>query len=186
MDAGESKELIQEAYQNYGYLIKQRCLAILREQNLAEDALQQTFVRMTRYIESYHRAPAKLFWLFRACNQICFNLLKIQKRTRYFEGQLFLDGIKSDTIKDVELSIVHRDTLRHCFMSLDRQQRDLAAFAYIDGMTQSEIAKATGWSRQTINKKLKSIRKKIEYETHLSESNLRAQLYNHSLTPTQC
>ena len=39
-----------------------------------------------------------------------------------------------------------------------REVREIAVLAYVDGMNQTEIAEQTGYSRQTVNKKLQQIK----------------------------
>ena len=41
---------------------------------------------------------------------------------------------------------------------MDDKARQIAILAFVDGFSQGQIAERLGWSRQTINKKLKQIR----------------------------
>jgi predicted DNA-binding protein YlxM (UPF0122 family) len=59
-------------------------------------------------------------------------------------------------------SIEGWDFIQRFFHKLSKKDQEIAIFYYADGMTQGEIAEATGWSRQTINKKLKDMNKKAE------------------------
>lgn len=148
---------VAEIYRAQRQPLYGRCLRIVRDPSLAEDALQQAFVRLLRYWDSYLQAPSKRFWLLRACDQVCFNLL--QQRARISQTEGAGDGC------DVEQVGAHAgagpeqwELLERILGGLDEVQRYLLVCAFLNGMSKTEIARDTGWSRQTIHRKLRSIR----------------------------
>jgi RNA polymerase sigma-70 factor (ECF subfamily) len=161
-----SREEVAEVYRQHGYLLQERCRRILRDPGLAEDALQQTFIRLLRYGKSYRESPSRLFWLLRACNQVCFNMLKKRKRIHQVEGTAYENGISAgpaDGSSPAPIRLYEEWQVVDQFLhKLDAKEREIAVYHYLDGMTQVEIARLTGWSRPTVIKKLKSIQKRAQ------------------------
>ena len=159
-----SREEVAEVYRRHGYLLEERCRRILRDDALAEDAMQQTLMRLLCYGQSYREAPSRLFWLLRACNQVCFNLLKKRKRMRLAEAELAAGGAAGAPEGSASLAPIRVyeewQVVDQFLHKLEARDREIAVYYYLDGITQAEIARLTGWSRPTVIKKLKSIQKR--------------------------
>lgn len=51
-------EQVAGAYRTFGHLVLRRCRTILCDSSVAEDALQEVFVRRMRYGKSFHQAQS--------------------------------------------------------------------------------------------------------------------------------
>ncbi|MEO1481234.1 MAG: sigma-70 family RNA polymerase sigma factor [Myxococcota bacterium] len=136
-------------YEEYGHLMKRRCLAILKSAAAADDAFQDAFVDLIRYGAGFREAEAKLRWLYRVCDRACFRQFGRSKKIRERELPLE-DSIPSLPGVDFEA----RDRVMKALRDLDDKTRAVAVMAYLDGMSKAAIGEALGWSRQTIHKKL--------------------------------
>ncbi len=141
------------AYQQYSRQILRRCRRILRQDQAAEDATQEVFLKLWRYGRSYREADCKLGWLYRVADRCCFTELR---RRQARPTQLMGDEPEAATHG---LSEDRQLALRFLERFEDRVQR-VAILHFVEGMTQDEIADATGWSRQTIHKKLSLVRER--------------------------
>jgi RNA polymerase sigma-70 factor (ECF subfamily) len=148
---------VAEAYRKYGHLVLRRCRAILRDDDAAAaDMLQETFVRLWRYGDAFRAAEAKLSWLHRVAERCCFDLLA--QRGSRAEEPLETAGERP--------AVAHGDALEDRQLVLrflerfDDLVKQVAVLHYLDEMTQEEIAAATGWSRQTVIKKLAFLRER--------------------------
>jgi RNA polymerase sigma-70 factor, ECF subfamily len=148
---GLTNREVAEVYERYGHLILRRCRGILRDSALAEDAMQEVFVKVMRYGKELQNADAPLRWLYRVADRCSFDALKKRKSRREDLEDVPLDA-PHPGISAEELNIVTR-----FLEKLDDKARQIAVLAYFDGLSQGEIADETGWSRQTINKKMKAI-----------------------------
>ena len=66
---------VSNIYERYGALMRRRCRRILRDDALADDALQEAFVNLIRYGAQFRAADAKLRWLYRIVDRCCFGQL---------------------------------------------------------------------------------------------------------------
>ncbi len=147
-----TKEEVAEAYGRYGHLVLRRCSRILRRDDAAEDALQEVFVRLWRYGDAFRAAESKVAWLYRVADRCCFDVLARDRTRREVPfdetgAELVSEGSDRRAIEDREIVLM--------FLSrFDDRVKEVAVLHYLDGLTQEEIAAATGWSRQTVVKKL--------------------------------
>jgi RNA polymerase sigma-70 factor (ECF subfamily) len=148
MEAMEAQ--IEEAFRRYGRLVHVRCRAILRDEAAAEDVLQETFVRLWRYRDSWEASESKLGWLYRTAQRCCFDVLA--KRKAQATAPILGDALGSTP--SAAQAFEDRDLVFSFLARFDDKLREVAILHYLDEMTQDEIAAATGWSRQTVNKKI--------------------------------
>jgi RNA polymerase sigma-70 factor, ECF subfamily len=141
---------IEEVFRRYGRLVHVRCKAILRDEAAAEDALQETFVRVWRYRSSWDAAQSKLGWLYRTAQRCCFDHISRRKTQ---QERSFTDALSSSAPSAAQ-AVEDRDLVFSFLERFDDKLREVAVLYYLDEMTQDEIATATGCSRQTVNKKI--------------------------------
>jgi RNA polymerase sigma-70 factor, ECF subfamily len=167
---------VAEIYRTQHQHLQRRCLRIVKDVSLADDALQQTFVRLLRYWDSYQQAPSRRFWLLRACDQVCFNLRRKQAQILLVEdARLDVEQVGSVSGGGGESGsdLDRRDLLDQLLGELDDVERHLLVCAHLDGMSKTEIALSTGWSRQTIHRKLRSIcvtARRLEHRPRLARA----------------
>jgi RNA polymerase sigma-70 factor (ECF subfamily) len=149
METGE----VAAAYRQYGHKVLRRCRRILRHEHAAEDATQEVFLKLWRYGQSFRHADCKLGWLYRVADRCCFNELRRRQTRR--EVAPAQEGDVSVPVPG--LSEDRQLIVRFLGRFEDRVQR-VAILHFVEEMTQDEIAAATGWSRQTIHKKLSLVR----------------------------
>ena len=147
---------VGEAYRRYGALVLRRCQRILRDRAAAEDALQDVFVRLWRYGNAFRVAESKVLWLYRVADRCCFDRLtrrgaRVEINLANASGALVDEASHGKSVEDREVVM--------CFLDrFDDRVKQVAVLHYLDEMTQEEIAAATGWSRQTVFKKLAFLR----------------------------
>ena len=66
MGSGLNNAEVADVYRQYGHLLLRRCRLITRDDALAEDALQEAFVRVMRYGRGLHEARSKLLSVLNA------------------------------------------------------------------------------------------------------------------------
>jgi len=143
-----TEDEVTKAYARFGPLVFRRCRRILRDEAAAEDAVQETFVRLWRYGDGFQAADSKLAWLYRVAERCCFDRLARRPAGREVElGER--DGATPalTALEDAEVVLRFLDRF-------DDRVKQVALLHYLDGETQEEIARQTGWTRQTVAKKL--------------------------------
>ena len=65
MGRGLSNSEVARVYRRYGHLMLRRCRVVLRDETLADDALQEAVIKLMRYGAELQQVDAKLRWLYR-------------------------------------------------------------------------------------------------------------------------
>jgi RNA polymerase sigma-70 factor (ECF subfamily) len=151
---------VGEAYRRYGSLVLRRCQRILRDRPGAEDALQDVFVRLWRYGNAFREAESKVLWLYRVADRCCFD--RLARRGARAEISLADQSVALVDKTSYNKLVEDREVVM-CFLErFDDRVKQVAVLHYLDEMTQEEIAAATGWSRQTVFKKLAFLRDRAQ------------------------
>ncbi len=143
---------LKDAYERFGHLVYRRCACILRDDAAAKDALQEVFVRVWSRPEAFEAAQSKLRWLSRVAERICFDALDHRARTR--EQPLEPEHEQLRAVPSPAGAVDDADVVMRFVERFDERTRQVAVLYYLDGLTHEEIAQETGWSRQTVRKKL--------------------------------
>jgi RNA polymerase sigma-70 factor (ECF subfamily) len=151
-----TEDELADAYRRFGTMVLRRCGRILRDEAEAEDALQAVFMRVWKYGAAYTEAESKLLWLYRVADRCCFDLLARRRRLAPEPGP----AAEAHSAGEAE-RVDDGDLLAKLLGTVDDRMRRIAVLYYVDEMSQEQIAAETGWSRQTINKRLGSLRAQL-------------------------
>jgi RNA polymerase sigma-70 factor (ECF subfamily) len=153
-------EEVTAAYRQYGHLVLRRCQRILRGDPAAEDALQEVFVRLWRYGDAFRQADSKLLWLYRVADRCCFDHLA--KRADRRHDPLDTARELPQVVAGQAETLADRDVVLRFLGRFDDRLKQVAVHHFLDEMTQEEIALKTGWSRQTVFKKIAFLKERAE------------------------
>lgn len=136
--------------------MRRRCRTILRNESLADDALQEAFVKIMRHGAPVRDADQPLHWLYRVVDHCCFDALRKRRR-----AIVSLDD-NDASCAHPGVSIELRDAVLRLLGTFDEDQMRIALLLFVDGLSQGEIAEEVGFSRVTVNKKIQAIRARAE------------------------
>jgi RNA polymerase sigma-70 factor (ECF subfamily) len=157
---------IGDLYLKFGPLIYRRCLKLLADPELSGDACQEVFVRAVRHADRLVSDRECLPWLYRVTTNYCLNL--IRDNDKAVMVPLCAEDFLGDN-HNLERAAAAGEEVRQllrCFSDTDAQ---IALFAFLDRMTQEEIAEVMGISRKTVGKRLRSIAEKARQNRMLLE-----------------
>ena len=134
-----------EAFDALARLVGDRCLAIavriLRDIDLAEDAVQAALITAWVELRSL-RDPSRFEpWLHRILTNACY--AEARRRKRWSEGLRILP-VAGAYGSDDYLTVDDRDTLERALRRLTVEQRAVLAFHHYLGLSISEVAERTG------------------------------------------
>lgn len=152
MEEGE----VAAAYRQYAAQVRRRCRRILRQEQAAEDATQEVFLKLWRYGRSFREADCKLGWLYRVADRCCFNELRRRRVQRAVQVE------QTDHPSPASGGSEDRELVLRLLGRFEERVRRVAILHYVEEMTHDEIALETGWSRQTIHKKLLLVRERAQ------------------------
>ena len=83
---------VEALYRKYGPMVLRRCRSLLRDEDRALDAMQETFVRVLRRQEGLTaEAPSSL--LYCIATNVCLNAIRAERRRPEISGGELLDQI---------------------------------------------------------------------------------------------
>jgi RNA polymerase sigma factor (sigma-70 family) len=160
MSEGLTRGEVLDLYRKYGAFLRRRCVTLLRDPVLADDAFQDIFLKLFRAGSGVRAADEPLRWLYRVADRTCFDQLR---KARH--------GKRSSPIEDVpeELQLQHPGTepemsraAAELLSHLDQEDQQIAVMAFVDGMNQQEIADELGYSRMTVIKRIARLRERAK------------------------
>lgn len=136
-------------------MVIRRCRQMLRDEDEAVDAAQDTFVQILRRGDNLQiEFPSSL--LYRVATNVCLNRIRDRKRGVNVEDQDVIEQIAASD--DARGRWEAWSDLRSLFGRHDDLTRTMAVYHYVDGMTLEEVARETGYSMSGVRKRLRSLR----------------------------
>lgn len=143
----EALEQLYEALspQLYGLLLR-----ILQRRDLAEEALQDTFVNVWRKASEYRASRGRVTtWVSTIARYRAFDILRRNRREIPFDPQTLMalrdtGGVEQQDVGDLPHGLAEYRRLRQCLDALSEQQRSSVVMAYFRGLTQQEMARRFG------------------------------------------
>jgi RNA polymerase sigma-70 factor (ECF subfamily) len=135
----------RELYRSYGRVVYARCRRILGGSAAAEDATQETFLRVYRHLDKAPGNDEAIAWIYRIATNYCLNELRGRKtRARP------LDPIEPAAPLTLETLLQNRDQAWHVITGVPEKLRTVAYLHHVDGLEQAEVARVLGISRRTV------------------------------------
>ncbi|MBN2804708.1 MAG: sigma-70 family RNA polymerase sigma factor [Deltaproteobacteria bacterium] len=159
----EDSQIIEQLYKDYGGIIYSLSLKILKDNFLAQDAVQETFLNAFRALSSFTYGDSYLPWLYRIGTNVCLKTIRNRKNnlTSY---DVNLDN-ENKTAYEPGERLDARKTIEKLSQKLDEKNMDILILHYICGINQTDVADMIGISRRAVVKrlnKLKTIAEDIE------------------------
>jgi len=157
MDNAQKTETIdvEALYRRYGAMVLRRCRQLLRREDLAADAMQETFVKVLRNRERLSaRYPSSL--LYRIATNVCLNMLRTQRRRPAVSADEMLEGMADP--ERLEDRILDSWTVEQVFAGARGGTRRAAEMHYLEGRTLAETAEQVDLSISGVRKRLRSLR----------------------------
>ena len=129
----------------YGSALLRTCTLMMRDRALAQDAVQETFVRAYRHMDAFRGECSEKTYL----TGIAMNICRDYMRARWFKTLLFdvpPERPAEDCFPD--------DTVIQEVMRLPRKLREAILLRYYQQMKLDEVASALGISKSAVKKRL--------------------------------
>ena len=147
----EEQRRVAGLYTEYGPIIYRRCLKLLRDRELARDATQEVFLKLTRDLSRLDERETLLPWIYRTATHHCLNVIRdSHRRERKHEN---LGGWDMAAVVTQE-NVTERHLAARVLARFDAQTQAVAIGVLVDGMQHEEVASALGLSRKTVSRKL--------------------------------
>ena len=144
---------IEGLYTKYGPMVLRRCRHLLKNEELALDAMQDVFVKILKSLDRLTvDYPSSL--LYTITTNHCLNI--IRKEQRVCPDNAVLEQIISTDM--VEDKAINRLFLDQLFQNQKASTRTIAILHYMDGLTLEETAEMSGLSISGVRRRLRKLR----------------------------
>jgi RNA polymerase sigma-70 factor (ECF subfamily) len=144
-------------YRRYGPMVLRRCRSLLRDEELASDAMQDVFVQLLRKQRQLHgKYPSSL--LYRMATNHSLNLLRRGGRRRLVHNEEQLENLPGSSQPEAEVET--RDTLERVFAGERTSTRTIATLRHVEGLSLEDTARQVGMSVSGVRKRLDGLRRR--------------------------
>lgn len=158
-------QALERLYDRYSALVFSVSLRVLHDAQLAEDVVQEVFLRLWRQPASFDPGRGRFIsWLMSVTrNRALDELRRVSRRNRSEDQEEDesnpLDGVASaDRMDDPALGAElreQREAVRAAMTRLPPEQRRAIELAYFSGLTQAEISDVTGDPLGTVKTRIR-------------------------------
>jgi len=152
--ARADEQALSELYRRFARLAYGLAFRILRDDALAQDAVQEAFLGVWRSAGRFTAERAKpSTWLLTLVHRRAVDLVRREERRRTEPLQPDSEAADSEAPDEAEL-LNQRQTIREALRKLPPEQREAIELAYYGGYTQSELAERLGQPLGTIKSRM--------------------------------
>jgi RNA polymerase sigma-70 factor (ECF subfamily) len=147
---------LAELYDRLGRVAYGLAYRVLRDEELAEDAVQEAFLTLWRTAAGFlpERAKAST-WLYTLVHRRAVDLVRREERRRAEPlDEAGAEEAITDTVEESALLRLERERVQTALRALPDAQREAIELAYYGGYTQSELAERLGQPLGTIKSRM--------------------------------
>ena len=150
-----SQPVFSYLYDNYSGALHTIIVNIVNEDELANDLLQEVFVKVWKQIESYDSSKGRLFtWMLNIARNASIDTV----RSKGYQNSRQNQELTEDVYTSGGTSQIKTDQigLRKVVHGLKQEYKVLVELSYFQGYTQDEIAKMLGIPLGTVKTRIRS------------------------------
>lgn len=126
---------LEQVYNELKNPIYRFSLMILNDSGLAEDAMQNTFLKIMVNAEQYRLGTNPRAWIFSISRNVCMDLLK--KKVYTVDESVFYNLLESESMNNLTEVIAVKDAISR----LSLIEQEILSLNVFSGLKQTEIAK---------------------------------------------
>jgi RNA polymerase sigma-70 factor, ECF subfamily len=169
LDFTSEQELINElqrgdqrafasVYQEFSDGVFAYCLKILADRQLAEDVVQETFLKVQQHAGSIQHNESFKSWIFRIARNEALMIM----RKRRSNGQIDDDSVWNEETPHQQLIALERaEIVNRLLDSLKHEYREVLVLSVYENMSYAEIAAVTGATESSVKSRIFRARKEL-------------------------
>ena len=160
----DTPEYFGQIVSEYQTQLRRLCCVLLKDVHLAEDAVQETFLKAYRSMSQFRNESCERTWLTRIAVNTCRDMLK----SRWFRH---IDrSVKIEDLPEPETSADPEDTgLYETVLRLPAKQREVVLLYFYQNMTMQEVSDILQISVSNVSRRLESARKALRKQLEEDE-----------------
>ncbi len=161
-------DAMAELYDRYGRLTYSVVLRMVRDRALAEDLVQEAFLRVWNRVQAFDPEKGSIgAWLLAVARNRAIDYLRSPNGRRSRLDDEFEESAHPSLFANLEAEILGADEarrLREAVSKLTPNQRQVIELAYFEGLSQSEMAERLGQPLGTVKTWVRSGLQKLRNE----------------------
>jgi RNA polymerase sigma-70 factor, ECF subfamily len=137
---GEREAAFAELARRYQRRVFAICVRVLGSPQDAEDATQETFVKLARHAGSFRGESKVSTWLYRVARNVCTDHVRRDARRPATPTAAVADLDEAPTTQDASAAVETGETLRTALNVLDERSRQLLLLVAVDGLSYVDAA----------------------------------------------
>jgi RNA polymerase sigma-70 factor (ECF subfamily) len=153
--AGSDEAALAELYDRFGGVAYGLALRILRDETLAQDAVQEAFLGVWRTADRFlaERAAART-WVLTLVHRRAVDLVRREDRRRGEPLEGAPEPASAETVEEQATVRFQRRVVQEALRQLSPEQREALELGYYGGLTQSELAERLGQPLGTVKSRM--------------------------------
>ena len=151
------KQAFSYLYDNYAPALNNVIYRMVEDIALAEDILQEAFIKIWLNFTSYDKSKGRLFtWMLNLTRNVTIDVLRSKGYKK--QSKISADENSVNNLQDNSFGISKFDSigLQKQLSNLKPEQRNIIDMAYFNGFTQDEIAKEVGIPLGTVKTRMRT------------------------------
>jgi RNA polymerase sigma-70 factor, ECF subfamily len=157
-------DALGELYERHKSKVYRTAIAITHDERMAEDVLQEVFLRVYRYADSFDTSRPLGPWLYRITVNLSYSWTNRAKRwVNFFQGAV--EHLRAPDHRCPERVAEERESrqaLQQAIDTLPTPQRVVVILYYLEDLSVSDIAYVVGVPEGTVKSRLYYARKKLK------------------------
>lgn len=150
-----NKPDMQRLINEYGNNLLRMCYLYLQDLQLAEDAVQDTYLKVYQNWNQFKGSSSEKTWI----TSIAINICKSHLRSRWYKNLLFRSELKQETYHEDRIK---DDTVLNEIKELRPKYREVILLFYYQEMKSKEIAAALGITESAVTVRLSRAREQLK------------------------
>jgi RNA polymerase sigma factor (sigma-70 family) len=153
--ASSDDAALAELYDRFGRVAYGLALRILRDEALAQDAVQEAFLAVWHSADRFLAERAKpSTWILTLVHRRAVDLVRREERRRAEPLESAPEPVSSSSAEDEATLDFQRRIVQEALKRLPDEQREALELGYYGGLTQSELAERLGQPLGTIKSRM--------------------------------
>ncbi|WP_118195696.1 RNA polymerase sigma factor [Albibacterium indicum] len=154
----DNKEaLFQELFEKNSERIFHLCYGYTGSSDLANDLMQETFIKVWQNLDSFRNQSQISTWIYRIAINTCLSHLRVEKKKIADELNEHIIQTVADTVSEKEEQV---EQLYKCIAQLEENERIIITMV-LDEIPYPEIAEISGISEGNLRVKIHRIKAKL-------------------------
>ncbi|MFN7119328.1 MAG: RNA polymerase sigma factor [Saprospiraceae bacterium] len=149
-------------YQRYASKIYAKCLTILKDEMLAEDATQEIFMKIFLNLSKFEDKAKFSTWIYSIAYNYCIDYLRRKQKSDIFSEDIEKAPDVQYEVSDEALIEMETQQLKRVLEALPAGDRALLLMKYQDDLSIKEIADVLKKTESAVKMKLKRAKEKAQ------------------------